>query len=146
MDEKDRLDGITRRIFGAAIEVHRNVGPGLLESAYEVCLAFELEKLQLKIARQVPLLLLYKEVKLDCSYRLDMVVEDEVVVEIKAVEKLMPIHEAQVLSYLRISRRKVGLLINSHERLLKNGLKRIVNDFPNSAISATSAVNEFPDI
>jgi GxxExxY protein len=146
MDEKDRLDGITRRIIGAAIEVHRNVGPGLLESAYEVCLAFELEKLQLKIARQVPLPLLYKEVKLDCSYRLDMVVEDEVVVEIKAVEKLMPIHEAQVLSYLRISRRKVGLLINFHERLLKNGLKRIVNDFPDTAISASSAINEFPDI
>jgi GxxExxY protein len=139
ISEKDRLDAITRRIIGAAIEVHRRLGPGLLESAYEACLAYELQQLGMKVERQKPLPVLYKEVKLDCGYRMDLVVEDEIVVEIKAVEKLVPIHEAQLLSYLRLTNKKVGLLINFHVRLLKNGVKRIVNEFPDSA---TSAVNE----
>ena len=98
MEEKERLDLITRRIIGAAIEVHKAVGPGLLESAYQACLAFELRERKLKVDEQVPLPLLYKEVKLDCGYRIDLIVEDAVIVEIKAVEHLAPIHEAQLLS------------------------------------------------
>jgi GxxExxY protein len=101
MEEKDRLDQITRRIIGAAIEVHKGLGPGLLESAYEVCLAFELRQMGLKVEVQKPLPVVYKDVKLDCGYRLDLVVEDAVIVEIKAVERLSPIHDAQLLSYLR---------------------------------------------
>jgi GxxExxY protein len=141
MDEKDRLNAITRQIIGAAIEVHRNLGPGLLESAYETCLAYELRKLGLRIEMQKPLPLLYKEVKLDCGYRLDIVVENAVILEIKAVEKLLPIHDAQLLSYLRLTNKRVGLLINFHVSVLKHGVKRIVNEFPDSAFSASLAVN-----
>ena len=140
MEEKDRLDSITRRIIGAAIEVHKHLGPGLLESAYESCLAFELSERGLAIERQKPLPIKYKNVLFDCGYKLDLVVEDSVIVELKAIEQLLPIHEAQLLSYLRISGKSTGLLINFHVRVLKNGLKRIVNDFPDSAISAHSAV------
>jgi len=135
MQEKDRLDSITRRIIGAAIEVHRRLGPGLLESAYEACLAYELRQLAFKIEQQKPLPFVYKDVKLDCGYRLDLVVEDSVIVEVKAIEQLAPIHDAQLMSYLRLSGKTVGLLINFHVRVLKNGLKRIVNDFPDSTIS-----------
>ena len=142
MDEKDRLDSITRRIIGGAIEVHRRLGPGLLESAYETCLAFELRQMNLKVEQQRPLPIIYREVKLDCGYRLDLVVEDCVIVEIKAIEHLAPIHNAQLLSYLRLSGKQVGLIINFHVRILKNGLKRVVNDFPDSANSAFSAVNK----
>jgi len=142
MEEKDRLDLITGGIIGAAIEVHEKLGPGLLESAYEVCMAYELRQLGYKIEQQKPLPVVYKDVKLDCGYRLDMVVEDAVIVEIKAVQQLAPINDAQLLSYLRLSGMKVALLINFHVRVLKNGLRRIVNEFPDSALSATSAVNE----
>jgi GxxExxY protein len=130
MQENDRLDQISHRIIGAAIEVHRHLGPGLLESAYESCLVFELKHLGLRVEEQKPLPVIYKEVRLDCGYRLDMVVEDEIIVEIKAVEKLLPIHEAQLLSYLRLAKKRVGLLMNFHVPVLKNGLKRIVNEFP----------------
>jgi len=130
MDEKDRLDQITRRIIGAAIEVHKVVGPGLLESAYEACLAFELRQMGFKVEVEKPLPVAYKDVKLDCGYRLDLVVEDSVIVEVKAVERLSPIHDAQLLSYLRLSHKRVGLLLNFHVRVLKDGLKRIVNEFP----------------
>jgi GxxExxY protein len=130
MQENDRLDQISRRIIGAAIEVHRHLGPGLLESAYQSCLAFELKQLGLKVEEQKPLPVVYKQVKLDCGYRLDLVVEDEIIVEIKAIEKLLPVHDAQLLSYLRLARRRVGLLMNFHVPVLKNGLKRIVNEFP----------------
>jgi GxxExxY protein len=141
MDEKDRLDQITRRIIGAAIEVHKVVGPGLLESAYEACLAFELRAMGLKVEVQRPLPVVYKDVKLDCGYRLDLVVEDAVIVEIKAVERLAPIHDAQLLSYLKLSHKRVGLLLNFHVRVLKDGLKRIVNEFPDSAASAVVSPN-----
>jgi GxxExxY protein len=130
MQESDRLDQISRRIIGAAIEVHRHLGPGLLESAYQTCLAFELSQRGLRFEQQKSLPIQYKEVKLDCGYRMDFVVEDEIVVEIKAIETLLPIHEAQLLSYLRIAQKKVGLLINFHVPVLKSGLKRIVNEFP----------------
>jgi|SRR5450432_1313356 GxxExxY protein len=136
MQEKDRLDQISRRIIGAAIEVHRHLGPGLLGSAYETCLAYELKQLGFRIEQQNPLPVVYKDVKLDCGYRLDIVVEDAIILEVKAIEQLAPIHDAQLLSYLRISGLKVGLLLNFHVRVLKNGLKRIVNEFPDSAISA----------
>ena len=141
MDERDRLDQITRRIIGAAIEVHKALGPGLLESAYQACLAFELRERGLKVQEQAQLPVVYKTVHLDCGYRMDLVVENLIVVEIKAVEQLAPIHQAQLLSYLRISGKCVGLLINFHARILKQGLKRIVNEFPDSAVSAYSAVN-----
>jgi GxxExxY protein len=132
MQENDRLDQISRRIIGAAIEVHRHLGPGLLESAYQSCLAFELKQLGLNVEEQKPLPVVYKQVKLDCGYRLDMVVEDEVILEIKAIEKLLPIHEAQLLSYLRLAKKRIGLLMNFHVPVLKNGLKRIVNEFPDA--------------
>ena len=141
MEEKGKLDQITRRIIGAAIEVHKVVGPGLLESAYENCLAFELRERGMKVVTEVPLPVLYKNVRLDCGYRLDLLVEDEVIVEVKAVETLSAIHDAQLLSYLRLAHKQVGLLINFHSRMLKDGLKRVVNDFPDSAISAFSAVS-----
>jgi len=130
MSEGEKLNRITDQIIGAAIEVHRALGPGLLESAYEACLAFELAQRGLKVESQKPLPLTYKEVRLDCGYRLDLLVEDAVIVEIKAVDTLAPIHQAQLLSYLRLSGCKVGLLINFNVRILKDGLRRLVNDFP----------------
>jgi len=132
MRENDRLDEISRRIIGAAIEVHRHLGPGLLESAYQSCLAFELKQLGLKVEEQKPLPVVYKQVKLDCGYRLDMVVEDEIIVEIKAIEKLLPIHDAQLLSYLRLNKKRGGLLMNISMPVLKNGMKPIVNKFPDA--------------
>jgi GxxExxY protein len=141
MEEKDKLDEISRRIIGAAIEVHRHLGPGLLESAYEACLAYELRQIGLRVEQQRPLPVVYKDVTLDCGYRLDLVVEDSIVIEVKAVEQLARIHDAQLLSYLRLSGLRVGLLMNFHSRVLKDGLKRIVNEFPDSAFSASSAVN-----
>ena len=139
MQENDRLDQISRRIIGAAIEVHRHLGPGLLESAYQSCLAFELKQLGLKVEEQKSLPIVYKQVKLDCGYRLDFVVEDEIIVEIKAVEQLLPIHEAQLLSYLRLAKKRVGLLMNFHVPVLKNGLKRIVNEFPDAECAKRQA-------
>lgn len=103
MTEKERLNRITESIIGAAIEVHRALGPGLLESAYETCLAFELVERGLKVEQQKPLPVVYREVKLDCGYRLDLLVEEAVIVEVKAVDRLAPIHQAQLLSYLRLS-------------------------------------------
>ena len=140
ISDRDRLDQLTRRIIGAAIEVHRHLGPGLLESAYESCLVFELKQLGFTIEQQKPLPVTYKGMVLDCGYRLDLVVEDAVIVELKAVEQLTAIFEAQLLSYLRLTGKKVGLLINFHVPVLKNGIKRIVNEFPDdNAFSASSA-------
>jgi GxxExxY protein len=132
MSENYGLDAITRRIIGAAIEVHRRIGPGLLESAYIACLSFELRQLGFRIDEQVPLPVIYRDVKLDCGYRMDFVVEDAVIIEIKAMEQLAPVHHAQLLSYLRLADKRVGLLINFHVRMLKDGIRRIVNDFPES--------------
>jgi len=143
MNEDEKLDLITRRIIGAAIQVHRALGPGLLESAYEACLAYELAQAGLKVERQKELPLHYRQVSLDCGYRLDLVVEGCVIVEIKAVDELAPIHQAQLMSYLRLSGLKVGLLINFNVQVLKRGLKRVVNRFPDSAFSANSAVKGF---
>lgn len=123
----DSLNLLTEKIIGCAIEVHRGIGPGLLESAYEECLCFELSQAGLAFERQVPLPVSYKEVKLDCGYRLDLIVETEIILEIKAVEKIIPIHEAQLLSYLRMLDKRVGLILNFHSAVLKHGIKRIVN-------------------
>ena len=117
---------ITKQIIGAAIEVHRALGPGLLESTYEACLAFELAKRGLRIEEQRAIPVVYQSVKLDCGYRIDLLVNKKVIVEIKAVESLLPIHEAQLLSYLKLSGCKVGLLINFNVRVLRVGLKRLV--------------------
>ena len=118
---------VSQAIIGAAIEVHRSLGPGLLESAYEECLARELTLTQIPFERQKPLAVEYKGLKLDCGYRLDLLVANMVVVEIKAVDALIPLHEAQLLSYLKLGDWKMGLLINFHVTLLKNGIKRLVN-------------------
>jgi len=123
------LNAITYQIIGAAMDVHRTLGPGLLESAYESCLAFELTERGLAVERQKPLPVVYKDITLDCGYRLDLLVEDAVVVELKAVDRLAAIHEAQTLSYLRLSGGKVGLLINFNVRVLKSGIRRLVNNF-----------------
>ena len=138
--QADQLNAITEQIIGAAMDVHRVIGPGLLESAYEACLAFELRARGFRVEQQKPLPVVYKQVKLDCGYRLDMVVNDLVIVEIKAVEKLNAVHEAQLLSYLRLLSCRVGLLLNFHCTMLKHGIRRVVNDFPISANSAISAV------
>jgi len=140
MNERERLNKITEEIIGTAIEVHRVVGPGLLESAYEACLVFEFRERGLKVEQQKPLPVIYKTVRLDCGCRLDIVVESAIIVEIKAVERLNSIHEAQLLSYLRLYGCKLGLLVNFHVPMLKNGIRRVVNEFPDSAISANSAV------
>ncbi len=118
---------LTRAIIGAAIEVHRALGPGLLESAYEECLCRELALKQISFERQRPLPVEYKGVVLDCGYRLDLLVANTVVVEIKAVEELLPIHEAQVLTYLRLGGWKIGLLMNFNVAVLKSGIRRFVN-------------------
>jgi GxxExxY protein len=127
---------LTDKIIAAAIEVHRHLGPGLLESAYEVCLADELERTGLTAERQKPLPLSYKGRLLDAAYRLDFVVNDSVLLELKSVSHLEPIHEAQVLTYLRLSRLPVALLINFNVPLLRHGLKRFALTSPNSAPSA----------
>ncbi|MBC8416011.1 MAG: GxxExxY protein [Candidatus Cloacimonetes bacterium] len=132
MSQKDRLSKITETIIGCAINVHKELGPGLLESAYEACLLYDLSQTKMKIESQKPLPIIYKNVKLDCSYRLDLLIEDDVIVEIKSVEKLLPIHKAQLLSYLKISGLKVGLLINFNVELLKDGIIRVVNNYPDS--------------
>ncbi len=121
---------ITDAIIGAAIEVHRELGPGLLESTYEACLAYELSQRGLEVVRQFYLPLRYKGLQLDAGYKVDLMVERRVIVELKAVEQLDPIHEAQLLSYLRLSGCHVGLLINFNVRALRNGIKRMVHKLP----------------
>jgi GxxExxY protein len=118
---------ITQLIIGKAIEVHRTLGPGLLESAYQECLYYELKLEGLKVEKEISLPIVYKEVKLDHGYRIDLLVENKVVVELKHVEALSEVHEAQVLTYLKLGNYEVGLLINFNEKLLKNGLKRYIN-------------------
>jgi GxxExxY protein len=120
------LNRLTEKIIGAAIEVHRHLGPGLLESAYETCLVYELERLGLMVERQKVLPLVYKEILLDQGYRLDLLVEQKVIVELKVVEQISPVHEAQILSYLKFSGCKIGLLINFNVKLLKDGIRRFI--------------------
>ncbi len=124
---ESELNAITSAIINAAIEVHKALGPGLLESAYESCLLYELREQGFQVKAQKPLPLIYKGVSLDCGDRIDLLVNNMVLVELKSVDSLAPIHQAQVLSYLKLSGIKVGLLINFNVKLLKNGLHRLVN-------------------
>ena len=120
---------ISNKIIGAAIEVHKQLGPGLLESSYEVCLAYELKQLGMSIQTQVALPVIYKEVKLEAGYRIDILVENKVIVEIKAVEALADIHTAQLLTYLKLKDVKLGLLINFNSVKVIDGVKRIINGY-----------------
>lgn len=120
---------LATKIIGAAIEVHRQLGPGLLESTYETCLAYELKQNGLNLQQQVALPVVYKEVKLNAGYRIDLLVENKIIIEIKSVEVLADIHTAQLLTYLKLKDLKLGLLINFNEVLLKNGLKRVLNGY-----------------
>ena len=124
MDENE----ISNLVIGKAIEVHKALGPGLLESAYRECLFYELVNLGLKVEEEVPMPIVYKDIKLDHGYRIDLLVENKVVVELKAVDTLIDVHEAQILTYLKLGNYKLGLLINFNVRLLKNGVKRYVNN------------------
>lgn len=119
---------ISKVIFDSALKGHKNLGPGLLESAYEECLFYELQKSGLNVVKQKPLPLVYEEVKLEIGYRLDLLVENKVIIEVKAVEALNDVHLAQVLTYLKLSECKLGLLINFNVALIKNGIRRVVNN------------------
>jgi GxxExxY protein len=117
---------VAREIVDAALAVHRELGPGLLESAYEQCLAFELNRRGLKVERQKEVPITYQGLRIDAGYRIDLLVADSIIVELKAVERLEPIHEAQLLSYLKLAKRRIGFLINFNVRLLKDGIRRLV--------------------
>jgi GxxExxY protein len=128
---REQLNSLTEQIIGAALSVHRELGPGMLEKAYERCLAFELADRGLHLERQKTLPLSYRGMHLNCGYRIDLLVEDLVVVEVKSIERLERVHSAQALSYLRMLKRTVGLVINFNVQwLVRDGIRRIVNDFP----------------
>ena len=124
---KGSLDRITGSIIGAAIEVQRALGPGLLESAYEACLSFELSDRGLGVERQCPMPVSYRGIQIDVGYRMDLLVDELVVVELKAVDRLLPIHKAQLLSYLKLADLRLGLLINFNVKVLKDGIRRLAN-------------------
>lgn len=117
---------LTKEIIGASIEVHKHLGPGMLESAYEECLCYELKLRNLKYERQKPVPIIYKEIKLECGYRIDILVEDKIILELKSVECFNPIHEAQILTYMRFAEKRLGLLINFNVKKLTEGLKRYI--------------------
>jgi GxxExxY protein len=125
-NDSPERDPLTDRIIGLAIEVHRGLGPGLLESAYQECLCFELREHEIPYRRQVPLPVRYKSVDLDCGYRMDIVVEEKLILELKIAERLLPVHEAQLLTYLKLSGIRTGLLLNFNTPVLKDGLRRMV--------------------
>ena len=128
LTEREELNGVSKRIIGGAIEVHRALGPGLLESAYEACLAYELSQRGLLVDRQVQLPIVYKTVKVDTAFRLDLLVNRQVIVELKAVEQVYPLHKTQLLTYLKLSGLKLGLLINYNVNILRDGISRVIND------------------
>lgn len=117
---------LSKQIIGAAIEVHRQLGPGLLESAYQQCLRFELEEMGLTVRSEVPMPVVYKDVKLDHGYRIDLLVEERIVLELKTVESLTDVHTAQLLTYMKLGGYRLGLILNFHVDVLKNGIKRLV--------------------
>ena len=128
---REQLNTLTESIIGAALEVHRELGPGLLENAYQACLTFELLNRGFSLERQKPLPVVYKDQRVDCGYRLDLVVEGAVIVEVKAVERLERVHSVQLLSYLRFAKCPLGLLFNFHAGFLtRDGLRRVVNGLP----------------
>ena len=124
-----KINQITESIIGSAIKIHKELGPGLLESAYETCLKYELEKSGLYVEQQKAVPVKYEEIKLECGYRADLIVEKMVVVELKAKEEIHPVDEAQLLSYLRLLNLKIGLLINFHVLFLKDGIRRMINKY-----------------
>ncbi len=128
-EQRSRTNQLTREIIAAAMKVHSTLGPGLLESAYEACLAHELRRRGLRVATQVALPVVHEGMRVDLGDRLDVIVNDEVILELKAAGEVLPIHRAQLLSYLRLAGKQVGLLINFHSILLKDGITRIVNKF-----------------
>ena len=121
-----RFDDLSNRVLGCALEVHRELGPGLLESTYEQCLAYELNRAKIPFKLQVELPVEYKQIKLDCGYRMDLFVDDRLIVELKSVDQLLKIHEAQILTYMKLAKVKVGLLINFNVEVLRNGIRRFV--------------------
>lgn len=123
------LNDLTHSIIGSAIRVHRTLGPGLLESAYRICLAYELQKLGLEVVQEKPIPVVYEGIKLECGFRADLFIANRVIVECKAKESVHPVDKAQVLSHLRLMKLQVGLLINFYEVALKDGISRIVNDY-----------------
>ena len=129
------INKLTSKIIGAAIEVHKHLGPGLLESAYEECLCHELELRRIRFDRQKSLPIEYKGRKLDCGYRLDVLVEDKVVLELKSCEKIEPIHKAQLLTYLKLSNINLGLLLNFNSITMKEGIVRIANELPDRQVN-----------
>jgi GxxExxY protein len=122
------VNDLTKTIIGAAIEVHRTLGPGLLESTYEACLFYELEQMGLFVERQVELPVKYKNVRVEIGYRIDLLVENQVIIEVKSVKELLPVHMAQIITYLKISNKSKGLLMNFNEAKLIDGVKRISNE------------------
>ncbi|MGB7201614.1 MAG: GxxExxY protein [Pyrinomonadaceae bacterium] len=126
---RDELNRISGKIIEYAIAVHKELGPGMLEGAYEVCLVHELVRNGFHVQRQLVLPIVYQNIKLDAGYRIDLLIENTVIVELKVVDKLHPVHEAQLLSYLRMSDLRLGLLINFNVKLLKDGIRRVVNKF-----------------
>jgi GxxExxY protein len=124
---KEEINQLSGKILDAAIEVHRNLGPGLLESVYEICLEEELLNRNIKVVRQVVLPITYKGKTLSKEFCIDLLIENEIIIELKTVDKILPVHEAQLLTYLKLANRKLGLLINFNEALLKNGYRRILN-------------------
>lgn len=121
-----KFDELSKRVIGCAIDVHKNLGPGLLESTYEQCLAHELKCAKIPFRLQYPLPVNYNGVKIDCGYRVDLLVDNQVIVELKSVEKILPIHQAQLLTYMKLAGIKIGLIMNFNVRFMKNGIKRMV--------------------
>ena len=124
--EKDELDALTGKVIGLAIEVHRTLGPGLLETAYQQCLAYELSHADIPFEMEKPIPVRYKNTHIDCAFRADFVIDNRIILELKAVDKILPIHEAQLLTYLKLTKLHLGLIINFNVRVLKNGIKRMI--------------------
>ena len=141
--ETQRQDPLSEAVIGFCIRIHRELGPGLLENAYEECLCFELAKAGLKFERQKPLPLAYETVRLDCGYRIDLTVEGKLIVELKTVDALLPIHEAQLLTYLKLSGISAGLLINFNVPVLVQGVKRLVNNYSPRGADGMPLKNSF---
>lgn len=127
--KKHTIDEIASTVVNCAIEVHRILGPGLLESVYEVCMEHELSTAGLKVSRQVPVPIFYEGVKMEKAFFIDLLVEEEIILELKVVEKVLPVHEAQLISYLKLADKKLGFLMNFNAPLMKNGIKRRINGF-----------------
>ncbi|MCG9791419.1 GxxExxY protein [Flavobacterium algicola] len=123
----EELNALTYKVIGLAIEVHRNLGPGLLESAYQACLLYELKKAGFKVEKEIPLPIKYKEIKLEQGYRIDLLIENKLVIELKTVEEFTSVHYAQILTYLKLGNYPLGLLINFNSKILKNNIKRFIN-------------------